>query len=118
MSEIVNPGIKMLGFLYADNISGAVLKVVYFTTQVAGGVPPYSFNWDFGDETGSNNPAPVHLYSHHNTYNVALIVTDSANNSIKTGAYVRVAETKGAAPGLAAYSDIMEARETITINNG
>ena len=59
---------------------------VTFTATAGGGVPPYSFAWDFGDGTkGSGNPV-AHSYSVQGTYTVNLTVKDSVfpNPNAKT----------------------------------
>ncbi len=41
--------------------------------------PPGSqFTWDFGDNSGSNNPSPSHIYNQPGTYTVSLNITTPA----------------------------------------
>jgi len=48
--------------------SGAVPLTVSFHSPVTAG----SYYWDFGDETGSNEKDPVHVYESPGTYSVRL----------------------------------------------
>src|SRR5438132_871443 len=54
---------------------------VYFTTQVNGGIPPYTYSWDFGDGTTSTLSSFTKHYSSAGTYAVRLTVTDSTSIS-------------------------------------
>ena len=48
-----------------------------FHSGVTGGMPPYLFQWDFGDGTAdSTSPSPLHRYATTGTFNVTLAVTD------------------------------------------
>jgi len=42
---------------------------------------PVTFQWDFGDGNGSNEPSPYHAYSLPGDYNATLTVRDSAGQS-------------------------------------
>jgi parallel beta-helix repeat protein len=55
-----------------------VNDAVQFTGSAVGGVPPYSWNWDFGDGSYSSEQSPLHLYEVAGIYSlVTLTVTDS-----------------------------------------
>ncbi|MBN1835906.1 MAG: PKD domain-containing protein [Spirochaetales bacterium] len=54
--------------------------VVYFTSTVSGGTPPYSYEWNFGDWIGSTEANPVHEYE-EGPCDVVLTVTDDAAQS-------------------------------------
>ena len=46
---------------------------------------PMTFNWDFGDTTGSNEESPTHTYGTAGRYEVSLTVEDAqANQSAAT----------------------------------
>lgn len=49
---------------------------VYFDPRIAGGISPYSYEWDFGDGSTSTDVAPTHTYKSEGSYNVTLKVTD------------------------------------------
>ncbi|HEY6237800.1 MAG TPA: PKD domain-containing protein, partial [Thermoplasmata archaeon] len=48
-----------------------------FAASPAGGAPPYSFAWQFGDGGNGTGTAPVHAYASAGTYSVVVFVTDS-----------------------------------------
>ena len=49
---------------------------IRFDPQIAGGISPYSYEWDFGDGSTSTEVAPTHAYKSDGSYNVTLKVTD------------------------------------------
>jgi len=62
----------------------AVVKVgekVQFTSQIAGGFAPYSYEWDFGDGNTSTSKAPTHKYKTAGSYTVSLKVADDRGNT-------------------------------------
>jgi len=54
---------------------------VQFIPTVAGGISPYSYEWDFGDGSTSTEPAPAHTYQKAGTFTVTVKVTDDKGNS-------------------------------------
>jgi hypothetical protein len=54
---------------------------VYFSPQIAGGISPYSYEWDFGDGSTSTDVSPVHAYQSEGSYSVSLTVTDDRGNT-------------------------------------
>ena len=99
----VNDCIEAFDFLQARFNSNAPVcdgsYSVSFTDQTTGGVPPYSYVWDFGDGSPNSTATnPVHLYpATIKTWNVTLTVTDSdtptpsvsqTTDSVGTGAPV------------------------------
>ncbi len=54
---------------------------VRFTSQIAGGFEPYSYEWDFGDRNTSTSKAPTHAYKATGSYTVSLKVTDDRGNT-------------------------------------
>lgn len=58
---------------------------ISFYNNSRGGVPPYTFKWNFGDGTAaSTQPNPTHTYSSPGTYSVTISVKDSAGTSTST----------------------------------
>ena len=49
---------------------------VRFYGEIAGGFPPYSYEWDFGDGTTDTDDSPTHAYKSAGSYTVSLTVTD------------------------------------------
>ena len=60
---------------------GVVGVPVQFSGNASGGLPPYSWFWEFDDGNSSEEQNSTHTYSATDTYTVTLTVTDSALNS-------------------------------------
>ena len=60
--------------------SGYAKKPIQFTGTASGGIEPYTWLWDFGDETTSNEQNPSHVYNEPGEYNVILTVTDAIHD--------------------------------------
>lgn len=75
----------------ADPEYGEAPLLVSFTADVTGGVGPYTYNWDFGDETSSNLQNPTHNYTDAGGYYVTLTVTDQCCSYTET-LFIGVAE--------------------------
>jgi PKD repeat protein len=64
------------------NVSiGAAPLSTYFQSQVTGGVPAYTYIWQFGDGNTSSIPEPTHVYAEPGTYTASLIVADAAGHT-------------------------------------
>lgn len=50
-----------------------------FVASIAGGTPPYTYLWDFGDGTTSTQESPTHNFD-SGTYSVTLTITDAAGS--------------------------------------
>jgi PKD repeat protein len=62
----------------ATPTSGQIPLNVAFTGTAAGGTPPYSYSWAFGDGATSTAQNPSHSYTAAGTYAATLTVTDSS----------------------------------------
>ncbi len=61
-----------------------------FTANVSGGVPPYSYSWNFGDgTTASTNPA-YHSYSTPGYYTITVTVTDAINDKASASVTINI----------------------------
>ena len=60
---------------------GMAGMLIQFNGSASGGVPPYIWHWDFGDDETSVEQNPAHTYSKDGFYNVTLTVIDSENES-------------------------------------
>lgn len=65
----------------ASTILGVVPLEVDFSSTVVGGLPPYSYSWDFGDTGLSLDEEPSHTYSEIGEFEVLLTVTDRADST-------------------------------------
>jgi PKD repeat protein len=64
--------------------------MIQFYGNASGGLPPYSWYWDFGDGTFSNKKNPLHIYTKANNYTITLTVTDSNGTSIVDNVTVKI----------------------------
>jgi outer membrane protein OmpA-like peptidoglycan-associated protein len=62
-------------------MSGNPSLAAQFNGSADGGCPPYTYNWDFGDNGISSEPSPRHTYQAAGNYSARLTVTDSKGNS-------------------------------------
>jgi len=65
----------------ADKTTAKEGEKIQFTSQIAGGFAPYSYEWDFGDGNTSTSKAPTHKYKTAGSYTVSLKVTDDRGNT-------------------------------------
>ncbi len=81
----------------ADNSAVLVGRAIQFTDISMGGLGPLSYEWSFGDGSGSTLQSPSHSYGSPGTFTVALKVTDSAaSTDTRTRvSYITVAEPLG-----------------------
>lgn len=81
------------GELYPDAHGpyfAVISEEIQFTGSVAGGAPPHTWSWNFGDMFTSDEQNPVHSYSASGEYTVTLTVTDSDD---RTGTNITIATT-------------------------
>ena len=74
----------------SDPVYGPAPVTLEAKAEVSGGVPPYSYEWNFGNgETSTSNPAEV-TYSQAGTYTITLKVTDSVGESAEAQTQVTI----------------------------
>lgn len=73
---------KLAAKFNADKVRVKVGDGVRFSSQVAGGFAPYSYEWDFGDGNTSTSTVPDHAYKSPGSYTVSLKVTDDRGNTV------------------------------------
>jgi PKD repeat protein len=61
--------------------TGDTCDPVQFTGTVTGGIPPYTYDWDFGDSGTSSDQNPAHQYNSDGGYTATFTVTDSTLDS-------------------------------------
>ena len=69
----------------ASRTSGTMPLTVSFTSDASGGVPPYGYQWVFGDGSTSNAPDTVHIYVTGSNFTIWLNVYDSVGTSAQSG---------------------------------
>ncbi len=73
-------------------LCGYAPHTVNFDAIIRGGVPPYTYHWDFGDGTPPSNEAkPTHTYTESGVYTAKLTVTDSLGLTAETTIKISVA---------------------------
>jgi outer membrane protein assembly factor BamB len=63
---------------------------IQFTGDGFGGIPPYTYHWDFGDNHSADEQNPRHSYTHAGVYNAVFTVTDSQSNQSSDNATVTI----------------------------
>jgi PKD repeat protein len=63
---------------------------VQFTSNVSGGVQPYTYSWTFGDGGANSSGNPVHAYATEGTYTVTLVVSDLISSPISVQETIEV----------------------------
>jgi hypothetical protein len=65
-------------------------KPVKLTGTIFGGIPPYTYHWDFGDGTSSEEQNPTHTYTTVGNFTVTFSVEDVEGNQSEDSSYVLV----------------------------
>jgi len=76
--------------------SPAVNSTVTFTGTALNGVSPYTFAWNFGDNSKATGATVTHSYNAAGTFIVSLNVTDSAGSVARTSSLLTVVSTSDA----------------------
>jgi PKD repeat protein len=77
---VVNPGAPLEANADGNDFGGYVTIVdeeLQLFGLATGGTPPYTYNWELGDDTTSNTQNPTHIYSEAGTFTATLTVTDN-----------------------------------------
>jgi outer membrane protein assembly factor BamB len=72
---------------------GLVNEPVVFTGFATGGQKPYSWYWNFGDNSVSYEKNPIHVYANLGNYTVTLTVTDDDGNTSTDTTWAWIQET-------------------------
>ncbi len=88
----------------ANPTSGVAPLRVSFSSSVAGGLGPYTYEWSFGDGATSTDPTPTHTYRGPGTFTVTLTARDAEGRELTKTMQVRAGPSFGhGAPGLARW---------------
>lgn len=95
---------------------------VHFKGNASGEHPPFTWYWDFGDQTTSEEQNPTHTYASAGKYIVTLTVTDSNENvfSDTTVAWIQATNRPPATPIITGPSTIKKKElcfYNITVND-
>ena len=69
---------------------GFINEPIQFFGSVSGGVPPYSWFWNFGDGNTSTEQNPIHTYILPNEYTINLTVVDNEGRNGNTTTIVTI----------------------------
>jgi PKD repeat protein len=72
--------------------SGRVGEEIQFYGSAVGGSPPYSYEWEFGDEEISYNQNPTHTYTEANTYMITFTVVDATDETSQDSTTAEITE--------------------------
>jgi C1A family cysteine protease len=72
---------------------GLINEPLEFKGETGGEHPPFTFHWDFGDESYSEEQNPAHTYTSEGKYDVTLTVTDDNDESFYEKTTVWIQET-------------------------
>lgn len=70
--------------------NGFVGETINFKGTVTGGVTPFVYHWDFGDNASSNEQSPSHMYSTEGIYQAVFTVIDDAGTQENDTATVTI----------------------------
>jgi hypothetical protein len=76
-------------------LASATVYTFLFTTPPSGGVPPYTFSWEFGDGAEGAGSAPAHAYMNTGSFTATATATDSRGISDKASVPVAVGSVTG-----------------------
>jgi beta propeller repeat protein len=106
IENLIMAGAPPTASFIADPISGPVPLLVTFTDTSAG--YPAFWNWDFGDNTTSDEKNPSHMYYYPGEYSVTLNAGNQYGSNIARESVYVVNATRNEVPfqipGLVAYS--------------
>jgi PKD repeat protein len=78
--EVIEPETPLTANADGENLGGyetIINEPVQLFGDAFGGIPPYTWHWDFGDGSSISEQNPTHTYREVGTYTVTLMVFDS-----------------------------------------
>jgi PKD repeat protein len=78
--------------LISSDTEGIAPATFEFEADIAGGLEPFTYSWDFGDgsEESDDDETVEHTFDLAGTYNVAVVITDSAGRTAHDSILVTV----------------------------
>ena len=93
---ITGPFDPLIIYVQATPSSGYAPHTAYLSAHVSSGEPPYTFSWDFGDESPESTlQNPSHTYAAPGTYTAVCTVTDNEDQTASDSVVITVGETSG-----------------------
>jgi len=92
---------------YASNI-GSIGESIQFNGSVEPltGQPPYTYRWDFGDQSSSTKLNPTHIYTKAGVYTYTFTVTDNADATASQSGTITInSYTPQQTPNIACTTD-------------
>ncbi|MBX3056296.1 MAG: alpha amylase N-terminal ig-like domain-containing protein [Anaerolineae bacterium] len=84
-SFVVNP--LPLVAAFSSNSPIVVGDTAVFTNSTTGS-GPITYTWDFGDDSGSNEASPTHVYAAPGTYTVTLTAVNESETAVATAIFI------------------------------
>jgi PKD repeat protein len=85
--------VPLTAVITSSDTEGVAPATFDFEADVAGGLEPYTINWDFGDGSSEESDDDVeHTFDVADTYNVDLTVTDSSGRTASDSMSITVEE--------------------------
>src|SRR5881296_4220042 len=91
-----------------------VNATISLTAIASGGVPPYTYSWNFGDGASGTGRTTTHIYTAVGNYSLILTAHDSASGSAVFTQAVRVVPILPLAASFTASPTIPDAGQTVT----
>ena len=92
---------------------GKINEAIQFHGSASGGIPPYTWQWNFGDGDTSNQQNPKHAYGKEGNYQATLTVRDSIGNVATDTATVYIYTADDQSP----FVEITKPRKGLYIND-
>ncbi len=88
-------------YVEASNI-GSVGETIQFnaTIDTTTGQPPYTYHWDFDDQSTSEELNPTHVYTKAGKYNYSFTVTDNADATASQTGIITITQEGGGGSSL------------------
>ena len=66
-----------------EPLSEEMVASIEFIAVASGGEAPYTFTWQFGDNTSGNGSTPLHEYAQAGEYTIRMTIEDSAGRTLQ-----------------------------------